>query len=144
MRTLRELVSASVSRPRFHTVLLGVFAALALLIAVVGVYGHLSYSVARRRHEIGVRMALGAGRGAVLSLFVRQGMAPVAVGLALGVVLAALFSRVLESLVFGIATTDVATYVGVTGLLAGVAAAACWLPARRAAAVDPMRVLREE
>ena len=142
--TMEHLVSSSLAEPRFVLLLLGVFASAALALSVIGVYGVVSYSVAQRRHEIGVRMALGAQMRDVLKLVVVQGMALVAIGVALGLAGAFALSRVMDNLLFGVSATDFATYLATAALLAGVALGACFVPARRAAKVDPMIALRYE
>ena len=140
--TMDARLSSAVAEPRFFAVLVGCFAALAFLLAAFGIYGLLSYNVAQRRGEIAVRMALGAQRGDVLALVVRQGAALVAAGAVVGLAAAAAASRVLESFLYGIATDDRLTFVAAPLALAAVALVACWLPARRATRVHPMEVLR--
>lgn len=144
VRTLEEVVSASVAPRRFNTLLLGLFAAFALILAGVGTYGVVSYTVARRTHEIGLRMALGAGRRDVLRLVVGRGMLLAAGGLAAGLVAALGLTRFLSSLLYGVRPADPATLVAGLCFLAGVALAASYVPARRAAKVDPMVALRCE
>jgi putative ABC transport system permease protein len=124
--------------------LLGAFAGLALLLALIGVHGVLSYAVARRQREVGIRMALGATRGDVLRAIVAQGMGPAAAGIMLGVSGAAAASGVLRGLLFGVGATDPLTYVGVAAAVALAALLAAVLPAVRAARIDPIRVLRTE
>jgi putative ABC transport system permease protein len=142
--TMEQLVSASLAEPRFVLLLLGVFAGAALVLSVIGVYGVVSYSVSQRRHEIGVRMALGAQMRDVLKLVVQQGMILVGGGVALGLVGAFACSRVMESLLFSVSATDLATFAATAMVLAGVALGACLVPARRATKVDPMVALRYE
>ena len=142
--TMDARVSAAVAQPRFYAVFVGFFAALALFLAAFGVYALLSYTVSQRRREIGVRMALGARRGDVLALVVRQGAGLVAAGTLLGLLAAAGSARLLESFLFGVAAGDRLTFVGAPLVLAGVALVACWLPGRRAARLDPMDALRVE
>jgi predicted permease len=144
IQTGREGLAESLAQPRFHTLLLSVFAGLALLLAAVGIYGVISYSVTQRAREVGIRMALGAQQSDVLRLIVSQGMRLTLVGLALGLGGAFALTSVMSNLLYGITPTDPATFAGVTLLLALVALLACWLPARRAARVDPMVALRQE
>jgi putative ABC transport system permease protein len=124
--------------------LLAAFAAVALLLALAGVYGVLSYAVSRRTSEIGVRLALGASTGAVLRLIVAQGMRPVVIGLAIGVALALALTRLMTSLLYGVSATDAGTYVAVAALLGGAALLSCYLPARQALRVDVVAALRKE
>jgi putative ABC transport system permease protein len=144
IEVMRQLVNASVAQPRFRTFLFSVFGALALTLAAVGLYGVLSYAVAQRRHEIGIRMALGAQRGDVLSMVIREGAFLAGVGTVAGIGGALALTRFLRSLLFEVQPTDPATFVGVAILLTVVALAACWIPARRAMRVDPMVALRYE
>ena len=120
------------------------FGAVALLLAMLGVYGLLSHTVAQRRGEIGIRMALGARTGHVLALVVRQGALLIAAGVWLGLLAAAASSRVLESFLFGVTTGDHLTFVAAPLVLIAVALVACWLPARRATRIDPLETLRLE
>lgn len=147
VRTLEAQVDESLGRDRLLTTLTSLFGGLALLLACAGLYGVLSFSVTQRTHEIGIRMALGADRRAVLQMILRQGMALILVGLAVGLVGAYLFTRYLESLstmLYGVRPNDPLTYAAMSGLLVLVAALACFLPARRATRVDPLVALREE
>ena len=124
--------------------LFSIFAALALVLAVTGVYGVLAYSVSQRTHEVGIRMALGAGRRDVLRLFMSQGMRLVLLGLVIGLGGAFVLTRLMSSLLFGVSTTDAATFVLVAVGLMLVGVFACYLPARRATRVDPLIALRYE
>jgi len=144
VRTLDEVVGESVAARRFTMLLLASLAAVALLLALAGVYGVLSYSVSRRRTEIGMRMALGASRSNVLRLVVSQGMRPVVIGLIAGIAGAFALSRYMTSLLFGVTPLDAPTYAGVAALLAVAAAFACYLPARDAMRVDVLTAIREE
>ncbi|HEU4927903.1 MAG TPA: ABC transporter permease [Vicinamibacterales bacterium] len=137
-------ISRSVSQRRFTAFLLGAFAALAVILAAIGVHGLLSYNVAQRRQEIGIRIALGAGRGAVLGLIVREGVGIIFAGLIGGLVGAVVLTRLLQALLFGVSPTDPLTLVVVAAALAAVALVATLLPARRAARVDPLPALRAE
>ena len=142
--TMEARLSTAVAQPRFYAVFVGSFAGLALLLAALGIFGLLSYTVAQRQGEIGIRMALGARRSDILALVARQGAALVAIGATIGMAAAAASSRVLESLLHGVATDDRLTFVAAPFVLAAVALAACWFPARQAARVDPMKALRFE
>ena len=142
--TLEGVVASSVSDRRFATLLLAGFAGLALFLAALGVYGTLSYAVARRRRELGVRMALGAQQGAVRRMVLRDAMRAVLPGVALGLLGAWALSRVLQGLLYGVTATDPATYAGVSGLLVAVALLAGYLPARRATRADPLVAIRAE
>ena len=143
-RLLSAVVAGSMAQRRFETLLLTLFAGLALLLAVVGIYGVVSYGVRRRTREMGLRMALGARRGDILQLVIGQGMAPATLGLILGLVASLGLTRFLSSLLFDVAPTDPATFAAVAASLTAVAALACYLPARRAARVDPMVSLRDD
>jgi putative ABC transport system permease protein len=144
VRMMEDVMSRAQARPRFLTLLLTLFSVVALAIATVGIYGVVSYSVARRTKEFGLRMVLGAQGGDVLGLVMKQGAGMVLVGLVAGLVTAFALTRLMASLLFGVAPTDLATFASVTAVLAGVALAACYVPARRATRVDPMQTLRYE
>lgn len=144
IRTMDDSVSASLAPERFTMLLLGSFAGLALLLAVVGIYGVMSYSVSRRTNEIGIRVALGASRGDVLLLVVRQAMLLALVGAAIGIAGALALSRLMASQLYGVRPTDPVTFISVAALLLIVALAASYLPARRAMRVEPMAALRYE
>ena len=142
--TLDAVVAATATQRRFALTLFEAFALAALALAAIGIYGVLAGGVTERMREIGVRSALGASRGDILALIVRQGMTLAAIGVVIGLGGAVLSTRGLATLLFGISRLDPITYLGVIGLLLGVAALACWIPARRAAAVDPIITLRAE
>jgi len=144
IRPLADVVSESTEQPRFRAFLTAIFAALALALAAIGIYGVLSYSVTRRTHEIGIRVALGAARHDILRLVVGREMLLASIGVAIGSIGAALASRALSALLFGVAATDVPTFAAVAVILLGVALAASVVPARRALRIDPMTALREE
>ena len=142
--TMDHIVSEAIARQRFSMLLLGVFAGLALVLAAVGIYGVMSYSVAQRTHEIGIRMALGARRTDVLKMTVSQGLKLVTIGMMLGLAAAFLLTRVLQSLLFGISATDPITFLGISLVLLAVAILASYIPALRATKVDPIIALRAQ
>jgi len=142
--TMEQIAAATISDSRFYSITLGVFALIALLLGATGIYGVISYSVAERTHEIGVRMALGAGRLDVLRLVLAQGMKLTLLGVGIGMLAALGLTRLMKSLLFGVSATDPLTFVAIAMLLTLVAALACWIPARRATKVDPLVALREE
>jgi putative ABC transport system permease protein len=144
VRTIEQTLSLSFAADRFYTVFIAAFAAVALLLAAVGIYGVMSFVVARRTHEIGVRIALGGRRGQVLAHILREGMTTALAGTAIGVVGASLMGRVLEGAVYGARTTSPLTFLVVAATLLAAAVIACLVPARRAAAVDPMVALRQQ
>jgi putative ABC transport system permease protein len=139
-----ELMAVSVAQQRFNMLLLGLFAALALVLAAVGLYGLMAYGVSQRTHEIGVRMALGAQKGNVLRLIVGDGAKLALIGIAIGTTGALVTTRLIASLLFQVKPTDPLTFAAVAGLLALVALAACYIPVRRALRVDPSVALRYE
>jgi predicted permease len=143
-QTMSEIISASLAQPRFSMILLGAFAALALVLASVGIYGVISYSVGQRTHEIGIRMALGAQPLHIVRLVLREGGALAVTGVALGLASALGLTRLMAGLLYGVHATDPLTFAGVAVLLTLVALAACYIPARRATKVDPMVALRYE
>jgi putative ABC transport system permease protein len=144
LSTMEKLVDEHMAQPRFNTVLLGIFSGLALVLAAIGIYGVLSYSVTQRTHEIGVRMALGAQRLDVVTMVMKHAMGLAAVGVAIGVVIALAATRVLTAMLFRVSRTDPATYAAIVIVLGAVAMLASYFPARRATKVDPMIALRSE
>lgn len=144
IRTMDQLLDGMMAQRRLNMVLFALFGGVALVLAAVGVYGVISYSVTQRIHEIGIRMALGADRGDVLRMIVRNGMTLVLIGVAIGLIAAFGLTRLMTALLFGVSATDLATFVAVSGILSGVALAACFVPALRAIKVDPMVALRYE
>jgi putative ABC transport system permease protein len=142
--TMDELVGDSVARSRFTTLLLSCFAGLALVLACIGIYGVMAYSVAQRVNEIGIRMALGAQQADVLRIVLGQGIRLTAIGVAIGVVAALALGRLMTTLLYGVSASDPLTFFGVAVLLASVAVLACYIPARRATRVDPVIALRYE
>jgi putative ABC transport system permease protein len=142
--TMQQLVSDSISRPRFYAVLLGVFAVVAVTLAAVGIYGVMAYSVTRRTREIGIRMALGAARADVLSLVLGQTLGLTVIGITLGLAGAAAFTRYLAGMLFGLTPLDPTTFMAVALVFGAVAICAALVPARRATNVDPLIALRYE
>ena len=144
VRLMEDVLSSAQSRPRFLTLLLSLFSGIALIIATVGIYGVISYSVARRSKEFGLRMALGAAPTNILGLVLKQGVLLTGFGVAVGLIAALMLTRLMASLLFGVTSTDPITYLGVSALLAAVAILATYIPARRATQVDPIKILRYE
>jgi ABC-type antimicrobial peptide transport system permease subunit len=144
VRTMEQLIATSIARARFSSVLLSLFAFVAALIACVGLYGVMSHLVAQRGREIGIRMALGAAQADVLRMVLSRGMAIAAVGIAAGLGLALALTRTLATFLYGTSPTDPLAFGSIAALLAAVAFAACYGPARRAARIDPMKMLRQE
>jgi putative ABC transport system permease protein len=144
VESMDQLVAASNAEPRYQTFLLAVFGALGFLLALVGIYGVISYSVTQRTHEIGIRMALGAEPGQVMRLILRHGLKLAVIGVAIGVAASLGLTRLMSSLLFGVSATDPLTFAGVAILLTAVSLAACYIPARRAMKVDPLVALRYE
>jgi len=144
LRTMPEAVYLAVWEPRLYALLMAFFALIALVIAAVGIYGVMAYSVAHRTQEIGIRMAMGAAQGTVVRMVVVQGMRLTALGLGIGLAVAFVITRLMASLLFGVSAGDPPTFLGVAVILAGSALLACWLPARRATRIDPMVALRSE
>jgi len=144
IRTMETILADSIARQRFSMLLLAIFAALALVLAAVGIYGVMSYSVAQRTHEIGIRMALGAQTSTVLKLAVGYGFKLVVIGIAIGLIAALALTRVMSTLLFGVTATDPMTFTIISLLLIAVAAIASYIPARRATRVNPIIALRYE
>jgi len=144
VRPLESYLAESVSQKRFQTMLLAVFSGFALFLAALGIYGVIAYTVSQRTQELGVRMAIGASRGTILKMILKQGVALAAAGVAIGLAAALMLSRSLKDLLFGIEPTDPVSYLAVAGILAAVSLAACIIPAQRATRIDPIHALRYE
>ena len=144
IETLDQLIATSTGHRRFSMMLFAVFAAAAIALASVGLYGVMSYAVTQRTHEVGIRMALGAQRRDVLGLILRQGLRLTLGGIAIGLIAAWAATRLLINMLYGVTATDPLTFAGVSLLLIGIALLACYIPARRATKVDPMVALRAD
>jgi putative ABC transport system permease protein len=144
LSTMEDVMSQSVSRPRFITLLMSLFSLLSLVLATLGIYGVISYAVARRTAEIGIRMALGARNSHILRLMGKSGLRMALAGTVAGALGAFALTRFLAGLLFGISSLDAATFLGMGGLLIGVTLLACYVPARRASRIDPTVALRCE
>jgi predicted permease len=142
--TMDRIIGKSIARQNFNVILLGIFGGVALLLAAIGIYGVMSYTVQQRTHEMGIRIALGAGTGQLLRMVVGQGLRLAAVGVTIGLAAAFGVTRVMSSLLYGVRATDAATFAAVALVLSAVAALACYIPARRATRVDPIVALRHE
>jgi predicted permease len=142
IRTAEELMNTSRAQPRFTMILLGIFSATALILAVIGIYGVLAYSVAQRRQELGIRLALGAEQSSILRLVVGQGLRLALIGIAVGVIAALLLTRLMTSILFQVSAHDVTTFIFVPLVFLVIALLASYLPARRATKVDPLEALR--
>jgi putative ABC transport system permease protein len=144
IRTMQEVIAGSIALPRFAMLLAGLFAAIAALLAAVGIYGVVSYTISQHTHEIGVRMALGAQSRDILKLVIGQGMRPALIGIVIGVAASLALTRIMSNLLFGVHAVDVTTFAVTAVALAGVALLACWVPARRATRFEPLIALRYE
>jgi putative ABC transport system permease protein len=142
--TMEAMLSENIAAPRFRTLLFGIFATLAVLLAMAGVYGVMTYAVGQRSNEIGVRTALGAGTGSVLRLILEQGVALIGLGLALGLAGAIAGTRLLRTMLFQVRPNDPVVYLAVAILLGVVALLASYVPAKRASKIDPLTALRQE
>jgi putative ABC transport system permease protein len=142
--SMEQVIADALWQPRFNLQLIGLFAGLALALAAVGLYGVMSYSVAQRTHEVGLRMALGAQRKDVIKLVVGQGMKLALLGVGLGLLASVALTRLMKKLLFEVSATDFTTFAVISVVLTLVALLACWIPARRATKVDPMVALRYE
>jgi len=144
VRTMKDLYDESMARTSFALVMLGIAAAMALVLGIIGIYGVIAYIVAQRSREIGIRLALGAAPSELIQMFVRQGLVLASVGAGVGLLTAVALTQLMSSLLFGVERLDPPTYAGVLGVLGMAAALASYVPARRAAAVDPVETLTAE
>ena len=144
VRTMNDVIGDSVAMPRFSTQLISLLTAVALTLTIIGVYGVISYSVSQRTHEIGIRMALGAQSPQISRMIIAQGLRLAFLGIAVGLLAALLMTRLMTSLLYDVSAKDPLVFIAVPALLVGVVLAACYIPARRAAKVDPMIALRYE
>jgi ABC-type antimicrobial peptide transport system permease subunit len=142
--SMDRLLAKSMARQNFNMILLGVFGGIALLLAAIGIYGVMSFTVEQRTNEMGIRIALGAGTGQLLRLVIGHGLLLAGIGVAIGLAAAFGLTRLMSSLLYGVKATDAATFVAVAVVLSAVAALACYIPARRATRVDPITALRWE
>jgi ABC-type antimicrobial peptide transport system permease subunit len=142
--SMDRLLAKSMARQNFNMILLGVFGGIALLLAAIGIYGVMSFTVEQRTNEMGIRIALGAGTGQLLRLVIGHGLVLAGIGVAIGLAAAFGLTRLMSSLLYGVKATDAATFVAVAVVLSAVAALACYIPARRATRVDPITALRWE
>jgi putative ABC transport system permease protein len=140
--SMDQIIAQTVAQPKFSLLLLGIFALLALVLASVGIYGVMAYSVTQRTHEMGLRVALGAQTGNILFMVLGQGLKFTLIGVAIGGAIALMLTRVMKSLLYGVSTTDPITFIAVSCLLIAIAALACYIPARRATKMDPLSALR--
>jgi putative ABC transport system permease protein len=139
-----RVIAASIAQHNFNMILLGIFGGVALLLAAIGIYGVMSYTVQQRTHELGIRIALGAATPQLLRLVVGQGLLLAGIGVAIGLAASFGVTRVMSSLLYGVKATDLATFAAVAVVLSAVAALACYIPARRATRVDPIIALRHD
>jgi putative ABC transport system permease protein len=144
VKPMNQLVAESLARPRFNMALFALFGGLAVILAAIGIYGVISYSVSRRTNEIGIRMALGASRSDVLKLIMRQGIVLALSGVGIGSVIALLLTRIMSSLLYGVTATDPFVFLAVAGLVIVTSLLACYVPARRAMRIDSTEALRYE
>jgi putative ABC transport system permease protein len=142
--SMNRIIARSVARHDFNMILLSIFGCVALVLAAMGIYGVMSHTVQQRTHEIGIRIALGAGAGEVLRLVVGRGLALAGIGVTIGLAASFGLTRLMSSLLYGVKASDLASFTAVAATLSAVAAVACFIPARRATRVDPITALRHE